>query len=161
MRAVMMLSRNVRRVPMDYDPPRDPRGGYHPTYDQFYADALREWEEEKARWDAGERPDFCSPENRDLSYEEWDGPAPDPEFYYPGSAWPEDAEMAIRMYEDVTEGTPISRPYPDTPAGRRAMANELATRDSGLTSNFTVADWLEVIDGQIMGTDITTGAIVR
>jgi hypothetical protein len=162
MPAVMMLSRGVRRVPMDYDPPLDPRGGYHPVFDQFYDDALAEWREEKRRWDAGERPDYFRPkEDGEYTFEEYHGEAPDPDYYYPGSAWPEDAEMAIRMYESVTEGTPISRPYPETPAGRRAMANELAAGDTSITSHFTVDDWLEVIDGQIMGTDIHTGEIVR
>lgn len=158
---VMMLSREIRRVPLDYDPPYRAGRGYQPVFDKFYDDALAEWQEEKRRWDAGERPSYLKSENEGMSFEEYHGEAPDPDYYYPGSAWPEDAEMAIRMYESVSEGTPISRPYPDTPAGRLAMANELVTQSTGITSDFSREEWLEVIEGQVVGTNIDTGEIVR
>jgi hypothetical protein len=107
---VMMLSREIRRVPLDYDPPYRDRHGYWPVFDRFYDDALAKWQEEKRRWDAGERPSYFKSEDEGMSFEEYHGEAPDPDYYYSGSAWPEDAEMAIRMYESVSEGKRARHP---------------------------------------------------
>lgn len=160
----MMLNREVRRVPLGYEPPRNVYGHYCPVFDQFYADALREWQEAKRKWDAGERPDYCSAANRNLSYEEWDGPAPNPDYYLPGATWPEGTVLGICMYETVTEGTPISAVYPDRPDGYRAMAEEIVAKDTSITRAMTVADWLEVINNSAvapLGTDVVDRSPVR
>lgn len=172
MRGVMMLSRGVRRVPLHYEHPKKQRYDYRtmtyvedfqPVFDRFYVPAVREWLANWELWQKGEHPDQQVEDAPGYSYEDWDGPGPDPDFHYPGAAWPKGTEMGICMYESVTEGTPISRVYPDTPEGRQAMAEQIASEDTSITSAMTVADWLEVIEGQtsIMGTDIGTGGVAR
>ncbi len=151
---LMLLSREVRRVPLDYEPPQDERGHPRPVFDRFYGDALAEWEAGKRRWDTGEDPDRRA---RNYSWEEWVGEKPDPDFYLPGVAWPEGAVIGIRMYETVTEGTPISRAYPDTEEGRTAMAAELASANTSITSGMTAAEWRQIIDGGLGVKDIHTG----
>jgi hypothetical protein len=164
--AVMMLSRGIRRVPLRYEHPKRERfdyrtmqyvESYQPVFERFYVPAVREWLAGWEQWQKGEHPDQQREDPPEYSYEEWEGKGPDPDFYYPGEAWPDDAEMGICMYESITEGTPISGVYPDTAAGRHDMAAELATGDTSITSHFTAQDWLDVINGQIFGTDIPTG----
>jgi hypothetical protein len=160
---LMMLSREVRRVPLDYEPPRNSHGHVQPVFDRFYVDALREWEEEKRRWDAGERPDYFRPEQypNGIPFEDYHGEMPDPAYYYPGERWPRGAVLGIRMYESVTEGTPISIAHPDTPEGRRTMARELAFHGGGgIADGMTFDDWMRVIDGAYLAKDIHTGEIV-
>jgi hypothetical protein len=168
MPAVMMLSREVRRVPLDFQHPTKRRydvrtGSYvedhQPVFDRFYVPAVREW---LAGWEAWQTSPHPRADGR--TFEEWDGNGPDPDYYYPGAAWPEGAEMGICMYETVTEGTPISAVYPDTPKGRADMAAELARTDTSITSSLTAADWLEVIEASAvapMGTDLHSGQPVR
>jgi hypothetical protein len=154
---LMMMSREVRRVPLDYEAPRSERhGSWQPRFDKFYVPTVKQWLADREAWENGTHPDRAG---HDYSFEEWDGNGPDPDYYYPGEGWPEDAEMGIQMYETVTEGTPISRVYPDTPGGRRAMAEELTTIDSGITSGLTVDQWLQIIDGQTLARDIHTGEV--
>jgi hypothetical protein len=60
------MSREIRRVPLGYEPPRDPctyrhgwmsdpcPGWHHrPQFDQSYRQALAKWETDKAAWEAG------------------------------------------------------------------------------------------------------------
>lgn len=173
MPGVMMLSREVRRVPLDFQHPkrrdysyrkRDYVESYQPIFDGFYVPVVREWLAERDLWQRGEHPDQGKSAATDCSFETWAGNGPDPDYYYPGEAWPADVEMGICMYETVTEGTPISAVYPDTPEGRAAMAAELARTDTSITSSLTEADWLEVISRSAVapiGTDIASGAPVR
>lgn len=172
MPGVMMLSRGVRRVPLGYEHPKVEKfnglqmryvESYQPVFDAFYVPTVREWLAEWEAWQKGEHPDQRE-DPPACSFEEWNGNGPDPDFYYPGEAWPEGAEMGICMYESVSEGTPISDVYPDTPEGRRAMAEQIARNDTSITRAMTVADWLEVINSQTgapFGTHIGTGQPVR
>lgn len=162
MPVMMMLSRNVRRVPLDFRHPRNSRG-FQPLYDAFYVPTVRAWLVEWEAWQKGEHADqikyASEPERVAYPFEEWSDNGPDPDYYYPGEAWPEGVEMGICMYESVTEGTPISAVYPDTADGRVAMANELAGGDHGITSGLSVQDWLGVITEQIAARDIHTGEL--
>lgn len=154
----MLLSREIRRVPLDYECPTDHRGGKQARYDEFYVPAVKDWLERRERWVSGEGPD--ANEHPECTFEEWDGNGPDPDYYYPGDSWPADAEMGIQMYETVSEGSPISAVYPDTDAGRAAMADELAVGDHGITTGMSSDDWMRIIEGQVLAQDIHTGEIV-
>lgn len=82
MPGVMMLSRGIRRVPLNYEHPQRERFDYRsmshvkspqPVFDQFYVPAVREWLAGWERWQTSPAPaaDGCS-------YEEWEGNGPDP-----------------------------------------------------------------------------------
>lgn len=163
MPAYMMMSRGIRRVPKDYEPPTNDRTGRpEPCFDEFYVVKSRQWLAQWEEWQKGEHPNQKQYQiAADVTFEDWDGKGPDPDYYYPGERWPEGSEMGIRMYESVTEGTPISRWYPDTDEGREAMAEELAGDvDTGITSHLTKEDWLNVINEQVSAVDIHTGEIL-
>jgi hypothetical protein len=160
---LMMLSRKVRRVPMDFEHPRNSRGDHQPLYDGFYVSAVREWLAGWEAWQKGEHADqikyAAEPERVAYTFEEWHGTGPDPDYYYPGETWPEGTTLGICMYEDVMEGTPISAIYPDTEEGRDAMARELAGAEHGITTGMTAEEWRQVIDGQVTARDIHTGEV--
>lgn len=150
MPVLMMLTREVRRVPLAWQHPRNERGHHVPLLSDFGA-RFEEWVTEKAKWDAGERPDYCSPENRSLSYEEWDGPQPDHRNYMP--TFPAGLPMAVCMYETTTEGTPISGVFPDSDEGRRALAESLAKYG---VDGLSVEQWAQIIGGGFGLKDVHT-----
>lgn len=77
------MSRELRRVPRDWDHPKDARGKCIPMRDHTYEEALAEWKEE--------------------GWGEEDKPVKDG--YRPAYTSPADC---YQVYEDVSEGTPLS-----------------------------------------------------
>jgi hypothetical protein len=61
-----------------------------------------------------------------------------------------------QMWESVSEGAPIS-PVFDSP---EALAHWLDEHPDGITDSFDYLNWLGVINGQVLGTDIATSAPV-
>ena len=109
------MGREVRRVPADWQHPKHWTGGmrgpeerYKPLYPgEKYQPAVDEWDEKCAKWKAGWRPDYCtSEEHRAMCYEQWSGQRPHRDDYMPN--WPAEQRTHLMMYEDTTEGTPIS-----------------------------------------------------
>lgn len=93
-------SRSLRRVPLDWEHPKDDRGNYIPLFDRSTYPRYTE-EEVQEMLDEG---DISSPEDLKDSYA--------PDF---SNVPPE--KMGICAYEDTSEGTPISPVFPDTPEG--------------------------------------------
>lgn len=159
---MLMLSRSVRRVPLDWQHPKDGER-FRPLLAGPYAEEAAQWDADKAKFDRHEFEDWMGDESRDaalagtLSYEEYDGPRPAEEDYMPTfTDWP---PIGIQMYEEVSEGTPISPVYEDTPEGRQAMAEYLAQPRGHITDGMTVADWLAVINGGLGLKNIHTGKV--
>lgn len=63
----------------------------------------------------------------------------------------------FQMWESVSEGSPISPVFP-TP---ESLAAWLAEHPSGITDRFGYGDWLDVINGQVFGTDMADSSPVR
>ena len=91
------MGREIRRVPPDWEHPRDDKGNYVPLFDGTHAEALREWQEGYDAWQTDPQSDCL--------FEEWEGPAPSPFDYHP--EWSRDPSC-YQIYETVTEGTPVS-----------------------------------------------------
>ena len=151
------MGREVRRVPAGWEHPRDKNGKYKPLYDGSYRAAVEKWKHGYADWESGiGRPEYS--ESLD-EYWEYAGNPPDPEDYM-FEAEPED-RTHWQMYEDTSEGTPIS-PVFDCPkklarwladTGASAFADRTATYDQ----------WLATIDrGHALSAVIApgTGAVV-
>ena len=90
------MGREVRRVPKDWQHPKITRFNYlkgyeeevyQPMHDLSFAEAMDEWYASWKAWERGERPGYCSEENENLPYWEWNGPPPNPAYYMP--QWPE------------------------------------------------------------------------
>ena len=101
------MGREVRRVPADWQHPRNDRGYVPLKLGDQYHSSVDEWDDECAKWKSGWRPDYCtSEEDRGKCYEQWAGQRPHRDDYMPN--WPDDVSTHLMMYEDTTEGTPIS-----------------------------------------------------
>lgn len=92
------MGREVRRVPMNWQHPKNAHGNYQPMHDQTYEDRMKEWYTDKAEYEAKPDPDCPTFEDCD--------PLPDPKYYRP--AYDENAVLGYCYYENVSEGTPIS-----------------------------------------------------
>lgn len=79
---------------------------------ELYQPAVDTWNKENAKWSRGEFPEYASEEARRMTYSEWAGDQPKACDYMPD--WPDDQRTHLMMYEDTSEGTPISPAF-ETP----------------------------------------------
>jgi hypothetical protein len=100
------MGREIRRVPRDWEHPKKWTGHYQPMHDKSYAEAARSWIDGFLKWK--QEREATGGDIHDAPYF-WDheGASPDSEFYLPEWTTPED-EMAYQIYENVSEGTPVS-----------------------------------------------------
>lgn len=101
-----MSSREVRRVPANWEHPCDANGDYIPLHGGSFSKKAAAWDEENAKWERGEFPDYASEKCKTMTYAEYDSERPRPEEYMPD--WPDVERTHYQMYETTTEGTPIS-----------------------------------------------------
>lgn len=101
------MGREIRRVPPNWEHPRDVNGNLLPTHNRFYGDACDEWVSNFRLWEQGEHPDQKRYPNTPKYYWEWDNPPPDKTYYLP-EKWTADQATCYQIYETVTEGTPTS-----------------------------------------------------
>lgn len=127
------MGRELRRVTPDWDHPLDSAGRPRPLYNGSYAEAAREYEAEAAAYVQG--PDMPA------TYAEWDGDPPKPDDYmYPGEA-PDPATLThVQMYEDTSEGTPISPVFATIEELARWLADSGASAFGYMTA--TYEEWL-------------------
>jgi hypothetical protein len=137
----MMMGREVRRVPASWEHPKDAKGRYVPLRDGYGSD-LRAWNEAAEKWSRGEFPDYAGEEDRMLSFEEWEGPCPDASEYMPD--WPNSERTHIMMYEDTTEGTPISPAFEAAEELAKWLADTGASAFGGMTASYEA--WLSTIN---------------
>jgi hypothetical protein len=97
------MGREVRRVPVGWIHPKNEAGRYQPLFDRAYEEALNEWIAGREAWNA---PGNEQAKAHGCTWEEWEGKAPDPDYYRP--AWPPGTATAYQVYETVSEGTPVS-----------------------------------------------------
>jgi hypothetical protein len=139
------MGREVRRVPANWQHPIDPETGrYKPLYEgKNYESLVREWDEENAKWERGEFPDYASEESRRLPYSEWNGRRPDRADYMPN--WPEAERTHLMMYEDTSEGTPISPAFATPEELARWLADNGASAFGSMTADYE--HWLRIARG--------------
>lgn len=152
------MGREVRRVPADWGHPIDPETGrYKPLLDgSGYADRLREWNEENAKWSRGEFPDYADEASRKMSYSEWNGDQPKSCDYMP--AWPDAMRTHLMMYEDTSEGTPISPAFETPEELARWLVDNKASafgRDTG-----SYEGWLRVARGGFAPSMVVANGVI-
>ena len=138
------MGRQVRMVPKDWKHPKDAKGNHIPLLDGL-CNYLFQWHREKAMWDIGFRQNCADdnwipiePEYQHHTFQEWHGEMPDPEDFMPD--WPSEARTHMQMYEDTSEGTPIS-PVMETPEElARWLADNNASAFGDMTA--TYEQWL-------------------
>lgn len=159
------MGREVRKVPADWQHPKDDRGRFIPLFDG--ADLARwaeAWDLGARKWDeylisdhhGGWMPrSQCMEAAGCASYAEWAGERPDPSDFMP--AWPDEQRTHLMMYEDVSEGTPISPAFA-TPEelAHWLVANEATACGKNDTASYD--GWLATIRngyavGMVFGVD--------
>ncbi len=114
------MGREIRRAPAGWEHPKYEahevqyewqRGAHRPVHDEAFADAMQEWWHGWQSWKAGVRPEYC-PADFEGEYWDWDSGPPDPKYYRP--AWTEAEATHLAVYENVSEGTPVT-PFFATP----------------------------------------------
>jgi len=145
------MGREIRRVPKDWQHPKNEKGHYIPLLDRSYDVDAAEWDEEYAQWQRGYQRDYGNkeskwkpkdPEYAFMWFGEWTGRRPSPTDYMPD--WPESERTHIQMYESTSEGTPIS-PVMDCPKKlARWLADNGASSFGSMTA--TYEEWLAVCE---------------
>ena len=156
------MGREVRRVPADWEHPRDAQGDLIPLHDG-YNKRVAEWDEGNAKWKEGLRDDWkggwkpLDEEERAMTFAEWDGERPRKADYMPD--WPIEQRAHLQMYETCTEGTPIS-PVMDTPEHlARWLADNKASAFGGQTA--TYEQWLGMIGEGSAVSAVMVGGVMQ
>jgi hypothetical protein len=144
------MGRSVRRVPKDWEHPKkeDGSGQYQPMHDEPFKRAAQDWLDACLLWAKGEHPDqndeWAKEHNvkeRYPFYWQYCGEPPDDQYYRPD--WPEESRTHLQMYENTSEGTPIS-PVMETPEElAHWLADNNASAFAGQTA--TYEQWLATI----------------
>lgn len=148
------MGREVRKVPADWQHPKeqklDMRTGrmvevYKPLFPgDGYQSSVDRWDEECAKWKAGWRPDDCTDaESRAMTYEQYNGQRPHRDDYMPD--WPHEQRTHLMMYEDTSEGTPISPAFETPEELARWLVENKASAFGSETG--TYEGWLRVANG--------------
>ena len=112
------MGREVRRVPENWEHPKDDAGSYIPLIGASFSDDIEEWKEGRKKYKPVERR------------------------YMPD--WPEEERTHYQMYETCTEGTPIS----PTMAGSKELAQWLADTGASAFAftTATYEQWLATVN---------------
>lgn len=146
------MGRELRKVPHNWEHPKQFNGSYKPLLGYSYSKHLSDWEEEKIQWENGFKKSWDetnkwipkSKSDEDYSYEEWAGEKPIKEDYMP--EWVGEATH-IQLYENTTEGTPISPVYA---LGEIDKLCQYASEKCTTFANFkaTKEEWFEMLNGK-------------
>jgi len=118
------MGREVRRVPATWEHPKDERGRFIPMHERFCYTESEIEEGLREGWLKNQPPLYGVPTM---------------------PQWPESERTHYQMYEDCTEGTPIS-PVMETPeALARWLADTGASSFGGMTADYEA--WLRVCRG--------------
>ncbi len=159
------MGREVRMIKPGWEHPTD--GTYANGETRYnpllgvpgYEKAAAHWDACNALWEQGLMDDWSpgediysiAPRSKPKSdyalefdtYAEWSGERPIPEDYMP--TWVEGEATMYVMYEDTSEGTPISPPFADPYELAQWLANTGASSFGGCTSSYE--NWLSMILG--------------
>jgi len=132
------MGRELRMTPANWQHPKDEKGHFIPLLGWSFAEAMGGWIKDKEKWDSGNFPDYADDESRKLPWEEWGGAMPVEAEYMP--TWTTNEATHFVMYEDTSEGTPISPPFATIEELARWLANTGASAFGGMTANYE--SWL-------------------
>lgn len=103
------MGREIRKVPPDWEHPKDEDGEYIPLEDTDIVTAAKEWAEEVELFSQGKHPEQGYYSNFQEFIEDKEGP-----YWkaYRTRIWTEEEATHYQYYENVTEGTPLSPVLP-------------------------------------------------
>lgn len=152
------MGREVRMVPSNWQHPTywaknwrtgKPELRFKPMHKSSYAERVAEWDEAASKWEAGLFEDYSSfptvtwkPKDADDtgSYTEYAGDRPKEDEYMP--VFPEGTATHLMMYENTSEGTPISPAFATPEELARWLADNQASAFGGDGADYE--HWLAV-----------------
>jgi len=153
------MGREVRRVPANWEHPKYDNGKFVPLYGASYAERAARWDKENAKWNEGMRNDFkggwkpLEEKYKGMSFTEWGGERPVADDYMPD--WPEDRRTHLMMYENTSEGTPISPAFETPEELARWLVDNNASSFAGQTASYE--GWLRVARGGFACSAVSNG----
>jgi hypothetical protein len=146
------MGREVRMVPADWVHPRKNTGLFIPLKGGSYGKDAAEWDFARAQWQAGlqevwhyDRPSEWKPKEDSalecVTYTEWAGDRPSPDDYMPD--WSPEQRTHFMMYEDTSEGTPLSPAFATAEELARWLADNGASSFGDMTASYE--QWLSTI----------------
>lgn len=141
------MGREVRMVPADWQHPKNSKGEYIPLFKSGCANEQREWDEGLALWLQGLRDDYkgnteSHDQRRDIyGWTAYAGRRPAAEDYMPD--WPRERRTHFMMYENTSEGTPLSPAFLTPEELARWLADTGANAFAGETA--TYEQWLATV----------------
>ena len=136
------MGREVRMVHKDWVHPTyiNPHRGevLRPMHSDSHAESVEHWEGERGKWDKRECSYMKPSDYEGTTFEDEFGERPDPDDYMPD--WPEAERTHLMMYENTSEGTPLSPAF-STP---EELARWLADNGASSFGKFTATyeQWL-------------------
>lgn len=144
------MGREVRKVPPDWEHPKDGRGRFIPLLGYDFAQTQADWEEQHRQWQMGMRKDYANDgwrrrndEEMGMTFEEWHGERPDPEDYMP--QWKPEEATHLMMYECTSEGTPISPAFATPEELAQWLVDNHASAFADQTASYE--GWLRMAQG--------------
>jgi hypothetical protein len=144
-----MMGREVRMVSVDWQHPKDDNGKYIPLFGYSYANSRKEWDIGRQKWQEGFIEDYVNKgwkpkdETHTGRYTEWAGSCPSPDDYMP--EWPEEKRTHYMMYENTSEGTPISPAFATPEELAQWLVDNKASAFADMTATYD--QWLRVAKG--------------
>lgn len=139
------MSREIRRVPANWQHPRMSNGRHQPMFDEPHAHAHAEWTKARDLYVQGkdESGKPLSDAAQGCTFEDWHGEEPDPDYYRPD--WPESERTHFQMYQTTSEGTPISPVFATPEEVARWCADNGESAFGGMGADYDW--WLSVARG--------------
>jgi hypothetical protein len=139
-RPLFLINREIRRVPLDWEHPRDQAAGYIPLQNR------------NAFYTSEELQDLLAEGHTREAIERW--------FMPDFSTVPAD-HLGLCVYETTTEGIPQTPIFSDTPEGRWALVHYCASRVSVFADQMVTAEaWTELLFGNGAALDPASGRLV-
>ena len=105
------MGREIRRVPPNWEHPKDEKGEYLSMYDEEYETVANEWFNDCIAWFNGTHKDIINDPDLKKEYPfywEYEGDPPDRNYYRP--KFTEDPTW-FQVYQTVSEGSPVTPPF--------------------------------------------------
>ena len=149
------MGREIRRVPADWEHPKDVRGHYQPMFDRTHQQAVSEWDDDCYAFIHDPEEQAKAKQAGCASCADWHGDRPDDDDYY-RPEWPEGTAIAYQVYETVSEGTPTSPVFNSKVNLRAWLIGQGHSEDA--TDKFIEMEWapsmiVSARAGVVMGID--------